>query len=32
MTWDHRLATLTPVLAIAIAAFVTVVTFAVYYQ
>lgn len=32
MTWDHRLAILTPFIAIAIAAFVTVVTFAAYYH
>ncbi len=32
MTWDHRIARITPYVALAIAAFATVVTFAAYYQ
>ena len=32
MTWDHRIAKVTPFIAMAIATFVTVVTFVVYYH
>ena len=32
MTWDHRIAKVAPLAALAIAAFATIVTFAAYYQ
>lgn len=32
MTWDHRIAKITPFVAFAIAGFATLVTFAVYYH